>query len=225
MLAVRHTQEAREMDAREREMEARGMDASPTDAHNPAGQDQPETPRRRRVRAGLVAAGAAAALLVAGLGVASAQSDPSPTTTAPATAPAPEAKGWGPGFGHRGFPRRGLWFGLHSEVTTPAPGGGYQTIATQVGEVTAVSGSSLTVKSTDGFSRTYAVDDNTLVDAGNEGIGDVKEGDQVVVVALVSDGKASAVDVRDVTQLRRLRERWLPPRPQRPSPTTTAPSA
>jgi hypothetical protein len=171
-----------------------------------------------------VAAGAAVALLVAGFGVAAAQSDSSTTTTAP---PAPEAKPWGRGFGfgHHGGFGRGFGFGIHGEVTTRAPGGGYQTIATQVGEVTAVSSSSLTVKSEDGFSRTYAVDDNTLVNAGNEGIGDVKKGDQVAVVALVSDGKASAVDVRDITQVGRLRQRWLPPRPSWSSPPTTAASS
>jgi len=103
--------------------------------------------------------------------------------------------------------------GIHGEYVTKAPAGGYQTIATQVGEVTDVSGSSLAVKSEDGFTRTYSVDDNTLVNAGNQGIGDVKKGDQVHVRAVVKDDKAAAVEVSDVTQVGQLHDRWMPPRP------------
>lgn len=194
------------------------MSETNTAEQAPAGVQHP-----KRVRAWLVAVGAAVALLVVGFGVAAAQSDSSTTTTTPPASPAPEGKPWGWGFRHHGG--FGFRFGIHGEFTTRAPGGGYQTIATQVGEVTAVSSSSLTVKSEDGFSRTYAVDDNTLVNAGNEGIGDVQKGDQVRVVALVSDGKASAVDVRDLTQVGRLRDRWLPPRPSWTTPTTAAGNA
>jgi hypothetical protein len=187
-------------------------------------QASPAPDRQRRARAWLVAAGAGVALMAAGFGVAAAQSDSSTTTTTPPTTGVGPKPWGGFGFGHHGGFGRGFGFGIHGEVTTPAPGGGYQTIATQVGEVTAVSSSSITVKSEDGFSRTYTVDDNTLVNAGNEGIGDVQKGDRVAVVALVSDGKASAVDVRDVTQVERLRGRWLPPRPAWSPPTTAAPS-
>ncbi|MEI8408959.1 MULTISPECIES: hypothetical protein [unclassified Kribbella] len=44
---------------------------------------------------------------------------------------------------------------LHGEFVTAKDGGGYETIATQKGEVTAVSTTSITVKSADGYSRTY----------------------------------------------------------------------
>ena len=94
-----------------------------------------------------------------------------------------------------------------------APGGGYQTIATQRGEVTDVNDSSIAVKSEDGFTRTYSVDDNTLVNAGNQGIADVKKGDQVHVKAIVKDGKAAAVQVNDGTQVGRIHDRWMPPPP------------
>ena len=103
-----------------------------------------------------------------------------------------------------------MGMGIHGEHVTAAPGGGYQTVATQKGEVTDVNDSSIAVKSEDGFTRTYGVDDNPVVNAGNQGIGDVKKGDQVHVTAIVKDGKASAGDVRDVTQLRQLRDRWSP---------------
>ena len=106
-----------------------------------------------------------------------------------------------------------MGMGIHGEHVTAAPGGGYQTIATQNGEVTDVNDSSIAVKSEDGFTRTYSVDDNTLVNAGNQGIADVKKGDQVHVKAIVKDGKAAAVQVNDGTQVGRIRDRWMPPRP------------
>jgi hypothetical protein len=46
---------------------------------------------------------------------------------------------------------------LHGQVTIQKPGGGYETLDVQRGTVTAVSATSLTVKSTDGYTTTYAV--------------------------------------------------------------------
>lgn len=171
----------------------------------------------RRLRRWLVAAGAALGLILAGLGVAVAQTDgtnPGPGANAQApNGPGPDAGAPGPGPKHgRGGKGRGM--GIHGEFVTRAPGGGYQTLATQMGEVTDVSESSIAVRSEDGFTRTYGVDDNTLVNAGNQGIADVKKGDQVHVIAVVRDGKASAVDVRDATQIGQARGRWNP----RPAP-------
>ena len=103
--------------------------------------------------------------------------------------------------------RRGA---LHGEFTMPAPGGGYQTLAAQTGQVTSVSTSSIALKSEDGFVRTYSVDDNTLVTAGNNGISDVKTGDAVHVLAVVSGGKARAVDIVDATTVQQSRGRWAP---------------
>lgn len=166
-----------------------------------------------RRRATLVAAGAAVGLTLAGLGVAAAQTDEqAPTAAKPPAAQAPPMGHHGPGGpgGHKA-----MMGALHGEFTTKAPGGGYQTLATQVGEVTAVSAGSITVKSEDGYSRTYSVDDGTLVNAGNNGIADVKDGDNVHVTAVVADGKARAVDIDDGTQVRELRGRWAPPRPER----------
>ena len=83
----------------------------------------------------------------------------------------------------------------------PGPNGGYQTLATQVGEVTDVSQSSIKVKSEDGFERTYAVDDGTVVTAGRDGIVNVKDGDTVHVLAVVTNGNAKAVEIGDHTQV------------------------
>jgi hypothetical protein len=199
--------------------------ASPTPA--------PGQPARRRsglLAVGLAAAGLVGGITVATLGTAAAQTDPTPAPSAnsdaPGKAPLPDGPGRHGGRGGHGPGKFGLGFGIHGEMTTEAPGGGYQTLATQRGEVTSVSATSLTVKSVDGFSRTYVIDDNTLVNAGNNGISDVKSGNTVHVVAIVKDGKANAVDVMDGTNIRELRGRWQPRRmkPEGESPST-APSS
>src|SRR5437867_3914244 len=124
----------------------------------------------RRVRTGAVfggifAVGLVAGLILAGLNAAGAQS----------SSPSPSHRGGGraPYLHHGGFGHCGFGPGvLHGEFTTPAPGGGYQTVAVQTGTVTSASSSSIALKSEDGFTRTYTVDDNTLVNAGNDGMGD-----------------------------------------------------
>ena len=171
-------------------------------------------PGTRRVHSGrrlgaigvvVFAAGLVIGVTLAGLNVAGAQTSPSPSASAGTQAP--KFGRFGHGFlGHGGFG----FGGIHGEFTAPAPGGGYQTLATQIGTVTSVSSSSIAVKSEDGFTRTYGVNDNTLVSAGNNGIADVKTGDTVRILAVVSSGKANAVEIMDATRLQQLRARWLP---------------
>ena len=102
----------------------------------------------------------------------------------------------------------GMGGALHGEFTVKKDGGGYQTVATQRGEVTAVSKGSLTVKSEDGYSRTYTLTEDTLVNAARDGIDDVKTGNTVNVIATVADGKATAVSVNDGTVRDAARDRW-----------------
>ncbi|HEX7165825.1 MAG TPA: hypothetical protein VF230_02480 [Acidimicrobiales bacterium] len=197
--------------------------------------DTTTSARPSRLRAGLVAAGAAMGLTLAGLGVSAAQTDDAPTPTdPPASAPAaPEGApeemrppgGPGPGGRGGGGGRQGVGRGaLHGEFVTNAPDGGYQTVATQKGEVTSVNAASITVESEDGFSRTYSVNDDTLVNAGNDGIADVQVGDDVGVKAIVTGGNAAAVDVRDGTQIKALREKWSP-RPGAPAASSSTTNA
>lgn len=166
------------------------------------------TGRAVRSRRGWLAAGAATGLVLAGFGVASAQETSS--TTAPdsksATAGAKPFPGRMMVKGHHGFGRFG-GMGIHGEFTVPNRDGGYQTVAHQVGEVTSVNDSSIEVKSEDGFTRRYDVDDDTLVNAGRDGIADVKTGDRVRLSALVEDGDAVATQVADITNLERIREK------------------
>jgi hypothetical protein len=79
---------------------------------------------------------------------------------------------------------------LHGEVTRPsAAGGGTETLLVQTGEVTASSDTSLTVRSTDGFTETYAVAPTTTVRGPAKAAGLVV-GTQVTVVA-TKDGKSA----------------------------------
>lgn len=109
----------------------------------------------------------------------------------------PEPFGFGPlaGFGPLGA--------IHGQFVAPKPGGGYQTIDTQRGTVTAVSSSSITVKSSDGYTKTYQVTSSTNVDAQRAGIGSVKTGQTVSVFATVTGSSATATQIVDFTTLPR----------------------
>lgn len=168
---------------------------------------------RSRLRRPLVILGAAALVVTAGVGVATAASNT--PNAGPLAAPvadttsSPTAKPKAPDEqrkGHRAWPgkhRAGGPFGaLHGEFTVPKQGGGYETLATQRGKVAAVSTSSITVKSDDGYSRTYAVTASTMVRAERDGIAAVKVGDSVGVRATVAGAKATATHVVDLTQVK-----------------------
>ncbi len=124
---------------------------------------------------------------------------------------------FGPMFGVGGL---GAFGAIHGEFVVPKQGGGYQTIDTQRGKVTAVSNTSITLKSSDGFTKTYTVTSSTIVNAKRDGIGSVKVGDQAAVSATVSGGAASAMNITDVTQLQGLGKRlfWGPKPPSAPVP-------
>ncbi len=137
---------------------------------------------------------------VSAAGAAPSQSaSPSPST--------PPRHGRGPGgFGRfgglGGLGLGGLGGVLHGQVTVPKSGGGYQTVDVQRGTVTAVSASSITVKSADGYSASYVVSSSTEVDAQAAGIGTVKQGDTVELTATVSgSGTATAASITDLTSI------------------------
>jgi hypothetical protein len=168
-----------------------------------------EPPRRRVPRSLLLAAGAAL-VVVAGAGVATAAAfspSPAPAPTAEDTAkgtpePAPTAgpsdkvrgPGWGWGRHHRfGFDT------LHGEYVVRDRDGGFVTVATQFGDVTAVTQDSITVKSEDGYTREYAVTGDTRVRSDGEGVSGLQAGDKVKVRATVAGDTATAVTIIDVT--------------------------
>jgi hypothetical protein len=172
--------------------------------------------RRAAVLAGVVVAG-----LLAGAGVAFATTgSPAHPVTAsaagqPAAAPSPSPSQvpmphrlpFRPGSMFGGmFPGAmlglgGMFGAVHGQYVAPKSGGGYQTIDFQNGKVTAVSSTSITVRSADGYVHTYVVNGSTSVDAQRGGITSVKAGHEVSVQATVSGSTATAAHIADVTLL------------------------
>lgn len=158
--------------------------------------------------AGTVAA-VAVTTTAGGVAWAATNADPTPSPSASPSAPnttEPGKPGGPGGFGKHG--EFGPGRALHGEFTVEKEGGGYQTVATQTGEVTAVSKDAITVKSADGYSKEYAVTADTLVNATRDGITSIKTGNTVSVQALVADGKYTATNVSDGTQRDAAREKW-----------------
>jgi len=201
------------------------------------------SPTRRRPSRAAIAGGvglflAGAAVSATGLASAADSPSPSPSPSAspssPSTPGSPEArerdgqrlgKGrGGPGW-RGGIGLRGPMGALHGEFVAPRAEGGTQTFLVQRGEATAVSADSLTVKSSDGFTRTYAVSADAMVNANRDGLGSVKVGDEVHVLATLDGTTARALRVADITQRKAQRERFLPqPDRNAPAPGGEAPS-
>ncbi len=203
----------------------------PADPPEPADQEEPpgwgSWMRRTRpigpmgLRSGsrrpYIIAGVAVAALLGGAGAALAATQaPSPAASSSAviTSPSPTPKPpgmiapGGPGFRHAWrWPGLGggLFGALHGQFVVGKSGGGYQTIDVQNGQVTAVSTTSITLKSADGFTNSYVVASSTLVDAQRDGIGSVKVGNQASVQATVSGSTATAVSIEDLTLLQQER--------------------
>jgi phosphatidate phosphatase APP1 len=103
--------------------------------------------------------------------------------------------------------------GIHGTFVVPTADGGYQTVHTQAGEVTAVSTSAITVESEDGYAKTYTVTAETVVNAQRDGIGSIEVGDTVRVLGVESDGRVTAVKVSDRTRVEKGMEQLAPPAP------------
>jgi hypothetical protein len=178
------------------------------------------TPTAKSRRRAIYTAALAGGLALGGFGIAAAQTDTTspPTTVAPNdnAAPTPPADGkLGPRMhmgrrGPGGFGMMGAPGAIHGELTVPDGNGGYRTMVIQRGTVTDVSSTSVTVKSDDGYTKTYKVDDNTLVNAGNEGIGDVNKDDKVDVQGFMEGDTAHAAHVMDETGVGAIRDHWKP---------------
>jgi len=170
--------------------------------------------RRYLWRAGLAVA-VVGAVSVGAIGIAAASDDPVRAAGQPTSEPAPDKdgdhEGWGPWRGGWG----GAWGGLdgilgagadlgdilHSEIVLAKEGGGTQTVLVQKGAVTEVSGTSVTVKSADGYTKSYAVNGDTKVKADKDEIGAVAANEEVLVVAPQSGDKQTATVLLDLTDL------------------------
>jgi hypothetical protein len=181
----------------------------------PARSARPIGPMNLRAwsRRPYVLAGVAVAALLGGAGAALASTgsgtpavSPNSVAASPAASPAPQGLPAPAGPGAHGMHWTGMGVGgpfntLHGQLVVTKPGGGYETVDLQNGQVTAVSTTSITLKSSDGFSQSYAVGAATMVNAQRDGIGSVKVGNQAAVVATVSGGSATASSIIDLTLL------------------------
>lgn len=182
--------------------------------------------RRRHIRP-MALAGIAVLAVAAGAGGAYAathHSPPSATTSAYTGAAASSSSSpvASPARPHRfgrgvrtGFGRLGLGVGAgtleHGQVTIRKKNGTDETVDVQRGTVTTVSSTSITVKSTDGFTASYAVSSDTVIDAESAGIGSVKTGDNVYVTATASGSTTAAIDITDTTAVKAGRAHFAVP--------------
>jgi hypothetical protein len=125
--------------------------------------------------------------------------------------------GGGPGIG---MGMRGPGMGIHGSFVTPKQGGGYQTIHTQRGVVSAVSSTAITVTSEDGYTKKYVVTADTVVNAQRDGIGSIEVDDEVMVIGVEDGDEVTAVQIMDRTRVKDGMERIAPPGPQ-PSPSSS----
>jgi hypothetical protein len=82
---------------------------------------------------------------------------------------------------------------LHGEYVVSDGSGNYTTELLQNGEVTAISDTSITAKSDDGYTKTYTIDSDTVVGNGSADLSSIETGDDVTIVATVS-GDTATVD-------------------------------
>lgn len=134
----------------------------------------------------------------------------------PGGAGGPGRGGHGPGMG----PDGGM---LHGEVVVETSEGVYETKQIQRGEVTAVSATSITIVSEDGFSATYAIDADTESmrdrEEGAARVGDTAHVDAVVDGSSATAERIHAMSPEAVAEMEERRaemEEWMSQRPEGP---------
>lgn len=140
----------------------------------------------------LLTTGVLAAALGAGaLGVASAAS-PAPTTPAPSSSPAKAGKQAQAKHAANGVLRRVA----HGEFVVRQKAG-FATIAVQRGEITAVSATSITLASKDGYSHSYIINTATKVRSKGQtvAVGELKTGQRAMVRATKTGATFTATRV------------------------------
>jgi hypothetical protein len=162
------------------------------DATEPDGPRRRWSPRRIAV-ATLVAVGIAGA----GTGVVYAAGGSSDTNTPTASGQAGGPPGGGQAGGGAAGGPGGLTNALHGEYVVSDANGTYTTQVMQNGEVTAISASSVTAKSDDGYTRTYTIDADTVTGNDSSDLSGIETGDEVTIVASVSGSTAAADSVSE----------------------------
>ncbi|MGM7775951.1 hypothetical protein ACSVHC_08035 [Arthrobacter sp. KNU-44] len=184
-----------------------------------SGQSRPSFFKNWSLKKGLIVGGVAVVVAAAaGAGAYAAGNGTAAADTTNAQGPGAGQNGQG-GFGGPGGTNAGpgglgvgmggLNAAVHSEYVV-LQNGSYVTMAGQLGTVTDISASSMTVKSDDGFTRSYALGTDVVVAEGmrQRGSGttgttltlaDVKSGSSVRVTALKESDKYTAQSIQIVT--------------------------
>ncbi|MBT1002571.1 hypothetical protein KIH31_08130 [Paenarthrobacter sp. DKR-5] len=162
--------------------------------------NSPEAPKNRRLRTLLIAGGVTVALSGAGAAAVFAATNTATPSPSPSATPGQQNGMRGPMKG-----LRGMMNALHGEFVVQR-NGSYVTVLLQKGTVDAVSSTSITVKSADGFSQTYAINDKTVirkVDTTSSqrpakvSASDLKSGDEVRIVGDKSGSGVTATNIVD----------------------------
>ena len=154
------------------------------------------------VAAGVLGGALIAGVAVAQFGIATAAS-PSPTPSTP-SGPFAHLRGMHPGGGLLGRLGRAGGRVLHGEATVRTAAGKDEVVEFQHGTISAINGSTVTVKSADGFTADYTVDKTTrIVLNGTSGaLSTLKNNDDVRVLAVRSGGGATAKAIIDGKPMR-----------------------
>ncbi len=173
------------------------MSENPYARYAPEWPEEAQRRRRRRRLWQAAAATAVASVIVAGtVSLAGAQTHDSDASLGdwPGTAWAdgvPWADGapWAPA---------GIGTVLHGQVIATFSRG-TQTVLVQRGDVTSVTGSSIALKSSDGFTATYQVTSSTKVICGDGTVGSITGGTEVFLVATQNGGQPVANEIIEVS--------------------------
>jgi hypothetical protein len=187
--------------------EASGSASAPADqpwGAPPGSGSAPQT-QAEKIRTAVIAVVAAIVIIGGGIAFANAASSGS-SSSGPGGQGFPGGNNQGGYGGQVGFDQgagttsggvSALMNALHGDFVASDGNNGYVTQRYQKGKVTAVSSTSLTVKSDDGYSQTYVVNDQTAVGTGNNKITDVRSGHTVTIIATVSGTTATAKTITD----------------------------
>lgn len=150
-----------------------------------------------RTAAKIIAAGVSTVALAGGIGAGLAYADP----TTPAPTPTPSATATPSKKPHEHAAKRhlgALAAALHGEVTLA--GKEHRVVVFQRGPVAQVSATSLTLKSTDGYTATYVLGADTRVRKNQEKatVADLKNGDRILVVATKDGGTLKALRIKAI---------------------------
>lgn len=156
---------------------------------------RPHWPARK-----VIGAVALAVIIVGGgtaVAIAATQPDPANVTHPNTGVSGGQATGGSSGRHTGGYSGGPLANAVHGDFVARTSTGGYATERFQVGRVTTVGSNSLTLTSQDHYVGHYLITSATVLNHGAITLSDVKAGDAVTVIAMLSGETASATTISD----------------------------